>query len=154
MAERIALRTRLEHAVDKHSVGVGAWLVRRTKGRIVRLWRRRALVLTVQGRRSGRPRTVVVQYFPDGEALVVVAANSGLPTHPAWYLNLAAVREARVEVEGRTLRVRAEQLSPEEAEAFWPRVLRQAPDYARYRQRTDRVIPLLRLVPVDGSARP
>jgi hypothetical protein len=33
-------------------------------------------------------------------------------------------------------------------------VLRQAPDYARYRQRTDRVIPLLRLKPVDRSAPP
>lgn len=147
MAARIGIRTRLEHAVDKHSVGVGAWLLRRTGGRIVRLWRRRALVLTVRGRRSGRPRTVVVQYFPDGEDLVVVAANSGLPTHPAWYLNLTAAGGARAEVEGRTLRVRAEQLSPGEAEAFWPRVLQQAPDYARYRQRTDRVIPLVRLVP-------
>ena len=49
MTERIGLRTRLEHAVDRHSVGVGAWLLRRTKGRIVGLWRRRALVLTVRG---------------------------------------------------------------------------------------------------------
>jgi deazaflavin-dependent oxidoreductase (nitroreductase family) len=154
MTERIGLRTRLEHAVDRHSVGVGAWLLRRTKGRIVRLWRRRALVLTVRGRKSGRPRTVVVQYFPDGEDLVVVAANSGLPTHPAWYLNLVAAGEARVEVEGRTLRVRARHLSPTEAEAFWPRVLRQAPDYARYRQRTDRVIPLLRLTFVDTRCDP
>jgi F420H(2)-dependent quinone reductase len=154
MAGRIDLRTRLEHAVDKHSVRIGAWLLRRTRGRIVRLWRRRALVLTVRGRKSGRPRTVVVQYFPDGDGLVVVAANSGLPTHPAWYLNLSAAGEAQVEVEGRTLRVRAQQLTPEEAEAFWPRVLHQAPDYARYRQRTDRVIPLLRLLPVEGPTRP
>jgi deazaflavin-dependent oxidoreductase (nitroreductase family) len=150
-AERVDLRTRLEHTVDKHSVGVGAWLLRRTRGRIVRLWRRRALVLTVRGRRSGRPRTVVVQYFPDGDDLVVVAANSGLPSQPAWYLNLMAAGEARVEVEGRTLRVRAEQLSPGEAEAFWPRVLRQAPDYERYRRRTERVIPLLRLVAAHGA---
>jgi deazaflavin-dependent oxidoreductase (nitroreductase family) len=153
MAEWTGLRTRLEHAIDKHSVGPGAWLLRRTKGRIVRLWRRRALVLTAPGRRSGRLRTVVVQYFPDGEDMIVVAANSGLPTHPAWYHNLVAAGEARVEVDGRTLRVRAQQLSPDEAEVFWPRVLQQAPDYARYRQRTDRAIPLLRLVPVPGSVR-
>lgn len=152
MTEPVGLPARLEHAVDKHSVGVAAWLLRRTKGRIVRLWRRRALVLTVPGRRSGRPRTVVVQYFPDGEDLVLVAANSGLPTHPGWYHNLAAAGEARVEVDGRTLRMRAEHLSREEAEAFWPQVLRQAPDYARYRQRTGRVIPLLRLKPIDRSA--
>jgi len=29
----------------------------------------------------------------------------------------------------------------------WPRVLAIAPDYARYRERTTRVIPLVRLVP-------
>ena len=146
---RVDLRTRIEHAVDKRSVRIGAWLLRRTRGRIVRLWRRRALVLTTIGRRSGLPRTVVVQFFPDGEDLVVVAANSGLPTHPAWYLNLTAHPRARVEVEGRTLQVEAREMGPEEADAFWPRVLEAAPDYARYRERTGRVLPLIRLVPAE-----
>ena len=100
-------RTRFENFVDRHSVRVGAWLLRRTRGRIVRLWGRRALVLTTTGRRTGMPRTVVVQYFPDGRDFVVVAANSGMPSHPAWYLNLAACPEARVEVDGRQLAVRA-----------------------------------------------
>lgn len=145
------LATRFENAVDRHSVRFGAWLLRRTHGRAVRLWRRRALVLTTTGRKSGRPRTVVVQYFPDGRDMVVVAANSGMPTHPAWYLNLTAHPEALVDVEGRRLRVRAEEMSADDREAWWPRILATAPDYARYRGRTDRVIPLLRLVPVSGS---
>lgn len=146
--------TRLEHAVDRRSVRVGAWLLRRTRGRIARLWRRRALVLTTSGRRTGLPRTVVVQWFPDGADLVVVAANSGLPTHPAWYLNLTAHPEARVEVDGATLRVRAEELTAAEAAALWPRVLAAAPDYDRYRRRTDRVIPLVRLRPVPPEGAP
>ena len=145
-------RTRFENFVDRHSVRVGAWLLRRTRGRIVRLWGRRALVLTTTGRRTGMPRTVVVQYFPDGHDFVVVAANSGMPTHPAWYLNLTAHPEARVEVEGRRLAVRASELPPEEAADWWPRVLATAPDYARYPQRTGRRIPLLRLVPEDDAA--
>jgi len=151
-AGRVRLATRLETPVDRHSVRFGAWLLRRTRGRAVRLWRRRALVLTTTGRRTGLPRTVVVQYFPDGRDLVVVAANSGRPTHPAWYLNLVAHPEAEVDVEGRSVRVRAEELSPAAADAWWPRVLAAAPDYARYRARTDRRIPLLRLVPEDGVA--
>jgi deazaflavin-dependent oxidoreductase (nitroreductase family) len=145
----VRLATRIENAVDRHSVRFGAWLLRRTRGRVVRLWRRRALVLTTTGRRTGRPRTVVVQYFPDGDDMVVVAANSGMPTHPAWYLNLTADPEAQVDVEGRRLRVRAEEMAAEERESWWPRVLATAPDYARYRERTDRTIPLLRLVPVS-----
>jgi deazaflavin-dependent oxidoreductase (nitroreductase family) len=144
-------KTRIEHLVDTRSVRFGAWIYRRTNGRLLHLWHRRALILTATGRRSGLPRTVIVQFFPDGQDMIVVAANSGLPTHPGWYFNLKAHPEARVEVEGRTLKVRAEQLSPEEAAAFWPRVLDTAPDYARYPRRTTRLIPLLRLMPVGGS---
>lgn len=145
LAER--LRTRLEHEVDTRSVRLGVGLLRLTKGRIARLWRRQVLVLTTRGRRSGEERTVPLQYFPDGEDLIVVAANSGLPSPPGWYFNLTADPRAKVEVGGRSLAVRAEELSAEEAAAFWPLVLQVAPDYARYLRRTSRRIRLLRLVP-------
>ena len=85
-------KTRIEHEVDSRSVAVGVWLYRLTRGRITRLWHRRAIVLTTTGRRSGRPRTVLVQLFHDGAALFVVAANSGLPRPPGWYFNLVAHR--------------------------------------------------------------
>lgn len=147
--EPVSTRARIEHFIDARSVGFGCWLYRVTRGRAPRLWHRRALLLTATGRRTDLPRTVIVQFFPDGEDLVVVAANSGLPTHPGWYFNLTAHPEAVVEVEGRTLRVRAEEMPTQEAAAFWPRVLETAPDYARYRERTSRVIPLLRLTPSE-----
>jgi len=142
------LKARLEHEMDVRSLGFGIWLYRKTRGRAPHLWHRRALVLTTTGRRSGQPRTVMVQFFPDGDDLVVVAANAGMPTHPGWYLNLTEAPRAKVEVEGRQFDVRAQDLSPAEATAFWPRVLAIAPDYAKYRQRTTRSIPLVRLVPL------
>lgn len=145
---RAGCATRLENAIDRRSVRFGAWALRRTKGRLVRLWRRRALVLTTRARRSGLPRTVVVQYFPDGENLMVVAANIGMPRRPAWFLNLSADPHARVEVDGRAFPVRAEELPAAEAAAWWPRVLAQAPDYARYPRRAGHSLPLLRPVPV------
>jgi deazaflavin-dependent oxidoreductase (nitroreductase family) len=146
------VKTRAEHVIDTRSVRIGAWLYRRTNGRITRLWSRRALLLTTTGRRSGLPRTVIVQFFPDHDNLIVVAANSGMPNNPAWYLNLKAHPHARVEVEGQTLQIRAEELSATEAAQFWSQVLATAPDYARYRRRTTRTIPLLRLIPEDHSA--
>ena len=145
----VSVAARLENFIDRHSVRLGAWLLRRTRGRVVHLWHRRALVLTTRGRRSGIPRTVVVQHFPDGRDMVVVAANSGMPTHPAWYLNLTDDPRATVEVEGRTVPVRAVPMTRDEAGVWWLRVLQTAPDYARYPARTDRPLPLLRLVPVD-----
>lgn len=57
-------------------------------------------VLTTRGRKSGKERTVPLQHFPNGEDLIVVAANSGLPSLPGWYFNLTANPRARVAVGG------------------------------------------------------
>jgi deazaflavin-dependent oxidoreductase (nitroreductase family) len=110
---------------------------------------------------------VPLQYFPDGQDLVVVAANGGMPSHPGWYFNLKARPEAEVEIfagvrdsgrrlpgDGEKTVVRARELPAGEAAAFWPQVLQVAPQYARYWERTCRVIPLMRLVPVPGDAPP
>ena len=149
LKERI--RTRIEHEVDTRSVRLAAALIRLTKGRLARLWRRQVLLLTTRGRKSGLERTVPLQFFPDGEDMIVVAANSGLPSPPGWYFNLTADPFVRVEVGDRTLQARAEELSAEEAAVFWPRVLQVAPDYARYPRRTSRRIPMVRLVPVGRA---
>ena len=149
LAERI--KTRIEHEVDTRSVGVGVRLLRVTRGRIVQPWHRQALILTTRGRKTGQERTVPLQFFPDGDDMIVVAANSGLASPPGWYFNLTANPRARVEVGGRTLEVHAEELSVEEAADFWPRVLQVAPDYARYPKRTSRPIALIRLVPTTTS---
>ena len=137
--------------MDTRSVGLAAVLIRLTKGRIARLWRRQVLLLTTRGRKSGLERTVPLQFFPDGENMIVVAANSGLPSPPGWYFNLSSDPRARVEAGGRTLRVRAEELPAEEAAAFWECVLQVAPDYAKYPRRTNRRIPLIRLVPATPA---
>lgn len=150
LTERI--RTRIEHEIDTRSVRLAATLIRLTKGRIARLWRRRVLLLTTRGRRSGKERTVPLQFFPDGEDMLVVAANSGLPSPPGWYFNLTTEPTAWVEVGGRTMRVRAEELSAEETADFWERVvLGEAPEYARYPMRTSRRLPMIRLASIGSD---
>jgi len=142
------MRTRLEHEVDSRSVGLGVWLYRRTGGRITRLWHRRAIVLTTIGRRSGLPRTVLVQVFQDESGLFVVAANSGLPRPPGWYFNLLAEPRVVGDLDGHRLHLRAEQLSDADAADLWHRVvLTVAPDYEKYARRTGRIPPTFRLVP-------
>lgn len=37
--------------------------------------------MTIGGRRSGLPHTMLVQYLPDGPNMVIVGANSGMPHH-------------------------------------------------------------------------
>ena len=146
------LKTRLEHEIDSRSVGLGVWLYRRTRGRIVKLWGRRAIVLTTTGRRSGLPRTVLVQVFEDGHELYVVAANSGLPRPPGWYFNLIADPRVSAELDDRRLQLRAELLPQDQAEDVWDRVvLAAAPDYKKYARRLGRTPPVFRLVAQRSS---
>jgi F420H(2)-dependent quinone reductase len=144
-------RLSLHRWLDKHLSPFGVWLMRRSKGRLTEAYKVNALLLTSRGRRSGRERTVVLQYFPDGGAMVVVAANDGGAAHPGWYFNLTASPDAGVEINGRDIRVHATELGADEASEWWERILAVAPDYERYRRATSRPFPILRLVPTHTN---
>jgi deazaflavin-dependent oxidoreductase (nitroreductase family) len=143
--ERVALT--VHRALDRYLSPLGVLAYRRTSGGITRPWHVDALLLTTIGRRSGRHRTVVLQYFPDGDAMMVAAANDGGDAHPGWYHNLRGRPEALVEVMGRRVRVRAEELPPDEAIRWWQRILERDPSYERYARATSRSFPIVRLVP-------
>lgn len=149
----------LEREGNKRLGRIGAALYRLTRGRFVEWLMRRkvdVLLLTTRGRRTGRERTVILQFFPDGDDLVLVAVNSGQPTrHPDWYHNLKATPFVRVDVLDRSFPARAEELSVEQAAALWPHVLQVAPGYTRWKRiadLADRTIPFIRLVAL-GPAR-
>lgn len=137
----------LEQEGNRRLRKLGTVMYRLTKGRFTPR-NRDVLLLTTRGRRTGREHTVLLQAFRNGEDMVLVAANAGKSSHPDWYYNLKAAPTARVEIMDQTMQVRAEELSDAEAEALWPRILRHAPSYARYREAAGRAIPLVRLVPV------
>lgn len=59
-----------------------------------------ALRLTTTGRRSGKPRSVILGYCEDGDNLVSMAMNGWGAPEPAWWLNLQASPEAVVELAG------------------------------------------------------
>ncbi len=101
------------------------------------------------GRRTGKERTAPLLYLESGENLVIVASVGGAPKHPAWYLNLKAEPEDRVEIEDRTLRVRAEEAKAEEKRRLWARLVEMYPPYENYQRRTEREIPVVVLSPVN-----
>ena len=108
-----------------------------------------ALVLTTNGRKSGLERSNPVAWFPslDGTWLIVASAG-GAARNPAWYYNIAAhPDQVQIDVEGRKVAVSAEQLhGPERAEA-WQQITTAAPRFNGYQQKTDRELPVIRLVP-------
>ncbi|MEV6269614.1 nitroreductase/quinone reductase family protein [Kribbella sp. NPDC004138] len=107
-----------------------------------------ALVLHTVGRKTGAERMTPVGWFPaaDGSRLIVASA-AGAPGNPAWYYNLAAnPDQVRIDVDGQTVAVRAEQLHGAERAAAWERIVEAAPRFAEYQVKTDRELPVIRLV--------
>ena len=128
-----------------------AWLVIRTGGRPERLGLRlRCLVLETTGRRSGRPRRVVLLYMPDGDGFVVLASNFGQEHPPAWWLTLEADAAALVLRRGRRVAVRARELDGEERQATVARAVAHNKQWRAYMSTVQRRIPVIRLEPVTS----
>ncbi len=123
--------------------------IRRKRGTFMGM---NVLALTTVGRRSGAERTNPVAWFPgpDGSRLIVASA-AGAPGNPAWYHNIAAnPGKVRIEVDGSTVAVTAEQLHGTEREAAWQQITAAAPRFAQYQVKTDRELPVIRLVAHSG----
>ena len=100
------------------------------------------------GAKTGKRRQSALGYELDGDgAWLVVASFGGAAQHPGWYHNLAAhPDQVWIEVGGRHHRVRAEQLDGARREQAWARIVDSRPSMAGYQEKTDRVLPVLRLV--------
>jgi deazaflavin-dependent oxidoreductase (nitroreductase family) len=108
-----------------------------------------ALVLTTVGRKTGAERTTPVGWFPGpDDSRLIVASAAGATENPAWYYNLAAhPDQVQIELEGRTVPVTAEQLHGTERAQAWQQIVTAAPRFAKYQQKTDRDLPVIRLTP-------
>ncbi len=113
---------------------------------------KRFLLLATVGRKTGIRRVLPLLYIADGDAFVVVASNGGDDRPPAWWLNLQAQPEARVQVETEQHEVVARQARGDELARLWPKLEASYSFYAAYRERTTREIPVILLEPVRSNA--
>lgn len=105
------------------------------------------MLLTVTGRKSGQPRTVPLIYINDGNRFVIAAAYAGSRVNPTWWLNLRDHPDAVVQVNNKTVPVRAELAPADEREDLWRRLVAMYPYFTDYQQRTRREIPVVILTP-------
>jgi deazaflavin-dependent oxidoreductase (nitroreductase family) len=107
-----------------------------------------ALVLTTIGSKSGAERSSPVAWFPGkDDSWLIVASAGGAPKNPAWYYNIAAHPDrVRIEMAGRKVAVTAEQLHGAERTEAWRQITTAAPRFAGYEGKTDRELPVIRLV--------
>jgi deazaflavin-dependent oxidoreductase (nitroreductase family) len=105
------------------------------------------LLLTTTGAKSGKQRSTPVLFLDRDGGFVIVGSRYGTETHPHWTANLLAKPEATVLVRGQELRVNARRLTEQEVEDLWPRLLEIYPNWADYRERTEREFRAFHLAP-------
>jgi deazaflavin-dependent oxidoreductase (nitroreductase family) len=111
-----------------------------------------SFVLETTGAKTGQLRRAVLGYLEAPEGWLIVGSKGGAPRDPAWVHNLAAHPDATVVLaDGEREPVRAEPLSGKALQEAWQRIDSEAPEYAAYRSKTERDIPVIRLERGRGS---
>ncbi|WP_305093837.1 nitroreductase family deazaflavin-dependent oxidoreductase [Prescottella sp. R16] len=130
---------------------INVTLYRATGGRLGGKWRVGSAfpwgipvcLLTTTGRKSGQPRTSPLLFLEDGDRVVLVASQGGLPKNPLWYLNIRANPNVTVQIKSQIRTMRARVATDDERAALWPRLVEMYADFDTYQSWTDRTIPVV-----------
>ena len=119
-----------------------------TNGEDGHIWRGvPCLLLTTIGRKSGVPRRTALIYGRDGDDYVIVASKGGHPTHPLWYTNLTTNEVVTLQVAADVFQATATTIPVgADRDRVWATMVSIWPDYGVYQTKTERRIPLVRLV--------
>lgn len=130
---------------------VGRWMSKQHRRKGYKFMGMDVVFLTTIGRKTGERRETPLAWFPDGgSAWLIVASAGGSAHNPDWYHNLAAQPDqVWIELPQRKLRVTPEQLEGARREECWRRIVQAQPRYAKYQAKTDRLLPVIRLVPAS-----
>lgn len=103
------------------------------------------LALTVPGRKSGIPRTTPLLCVPYEGGWLIAGSYFGGPKTPLWVGNLRATDRARITFAREDVEVTWRELEGADRADAWQAMLRIWPNYAKYEERTSRVIPVFLL---------
>jgi deazaflavin-dependent oxidoreductase (nitroreductase family) len=106
------------------------------------------LILHTVGAKSGQPRTNITMYLQDGDRYLIFASNAGADTHPAWYHNVSAKPEVRIEVGDDAFDAVATELEGTERDEKYAEQARRYPGFGGYQEKTSRTIPVVALAPM------
>ena len=112
------------------------------------------ILLTSRGRKTGKPRTVVLPHFTaDANRIAVVGSRGGMPADPHWARNLKAHPEASIWIDRREVEVDVELAEGDDREPLWESITTRSPVYLAYQERAavHREIPLFILTAKDGT---
>ena len=102
-------------------------LIRGTGGRFGHRWfgESETVVLTVTGRRTGKPHSVTLMALREGRDFYVAASQGGVDREPHWWLSLRANPRADVEFRGERFVVTAAEVEGDERTTVWARFAKE-----------------------------
>jgi len=108
------------------------------------------IVLTTVGAKTGGLRKTALMRVEHEGRYAVVASRGGAPEAPQWYWNLR--RNPHVELQDGAVKrdYLARELSGDERAEWWARAVAAWPDYETYQTKTDRLIAVFLLEPVEA----
>ncbi|MBT2505006.1 nitroreductase family deazaflavin-dependent oxidoreductase [Streptomyces sp. ISL-98] len=112
------------------------------------------LLLTTTGVKSGKQHTTPLGYVRDGDLLLVVGSAAGATRHPAWYHNLLARPQVRVEIGTESFEAIAVPAEGARRDELFELFVGVDPGYGDYQARTDRVLPVVALEPAEREGAP
>ncbi len=116
------------------------WIYRATGGRILSNLGtdRNVLLLTTQGRRTGKDRTTPVFYLRYGEAVVICNVKPEFERTNPWVINLSSNLFAQLQIGRDTARYQAREATEGEINRLWPRLIKLWPAFQVHYERGGR----------------
>lgn len=151
MTEHVSFTGRAANLIATRAPILMRWFTRLQSGQFERSGGKRGATLrgkpifrlTVVGRKSGEPRSVMLMLVRRGDDLLVCGSQSGSPEPPNWWKNLVAAGKATAQVGGESFDVDARVITDETERAeAWGLLTAAYPDFASYQALTDRKLPI------------
>jgi deazaflavin-dependent oxidoreductase (nitroreductase family) len=105
------------------------------------------LLLHHVGAKSGTDRVAPLAYLEDDGSYAIFASKGGAPEHPAWYHNLKAHPETKIELAGQEVAVLAHEAEGAERDRLFAEQASRLPQFAGYQENLARTIPVVLLTP-------
>ena len=103
------------------------------------------LLLGNIGAKSGAERVNPLAYTTDGDDLIIIASFAGADKHPPWYHNIVANPQVTIEVGTEKFSALATVVEEPDRTRLYGQMEAQMSTFTDYREKTDRVIPVIRL---------
>jgi deazaflavin-dependent oxidoreductase (nitroreductase family) len=106
------------------------------------------VVVTSLGAKSGKVRKNPLMRVEHEGRYLAVGSQGGAPTDPHWVRNVREHPTVELQDRAQKWEMSVRELSGDERTQWWDRAVEAFPNYAKYQERTERLIPVFLLEPV------